>query len=118
MEKQLTKLIFSVEDAENAKNVLMKYAGGIANDNSLFKKAIGVTYNKDYSYLSMKRSQLQNCKYIDAIFKSTALTGSRFSNTVFQNCYFPNVSMDFCLFYDCDFIYEKEDCSIINANCK
>ena len=43
MEKQLTKLIFSVKDAENAKNMLMKYGGGIANDNTLFKKAIGVT---------------------------------------------------------------------------
>lgn len=116
MEKKLTKLIFSVEDTENAKNMLMKYAGGIANDNTLFKKAIGVTYDKDYSYLSMKRSQLQNCKCIDAIFKSTALTGSNFLNTVFQNCYFPNVSMDFCLFYDCDLISKKEDCSIINAN--
>ena len=104
---------YNQEDVEISKSIIRKYSDTAANNNFLFQKAYKTTYSQDYSYLSLKRSNLIECQCKNAHFKSSTLTGSTFQHTLFYNCDFLNASLDFCLFYNCDFFSNNQ---IVGAN--
>lgn len=107
---------FNQKDIEISKSLIRKYTDNVANNNLLFQKAYKTTYSQDYSYLSLKRSNLINCQCKNAYFRSATLTGSTFQHTLFHNCDFLNASLDFCLFYNCDFFSDKQTKAISGAN--
>lgn len=98
------------------KQLLIKHAGHAANNNMIFQKSFRANYSDDYSFLSLKRSRLLECVCTHANFNATALSGSTFQKTLFQDCNFKNSSVDFCLFYKCCLKAENEENGVINAN--
>ena len=107
---------YSLTEVEKGKSELLKYTNNALNNNLIFKKAYKATYDKDYSYLSLKRSKLVKCWCMNAMFNSAILTGSDFQHTTFSNCEFLNASFDFCLFYGCELTSNDSSKAISGAN--
>ena len=107
---------FSNAEITQGKQLLIKHAGHVANNNMVFQKSYKANYSDNYSFLSLKRSRLLDCVCDHANFTATAFSGSTFQETVFRNCNFKNASVDFCLFYKCCLEAENEEKGIINAN--
>lgn len=98
------------------KQLLMKHAGHVANNNIYFQKSYQANYSDNYSFLSLKRSRLLDCVCDHANFTATAFSGSTFQKVLFRDCNFKNALVDFCLFYKCCLETKNQENGIINAN--
>lgn len=107
---------FSNTEIAQGKELLIKHAGHVANNNMLFQKSYQANYNDNYSFFSLKRSRLLDCVCDHANFTATAFSGSTFQETLFRDCNFKNASVDFCLLYKCFLEAVNEENGIINAN--
>lgn len=116
MSELLSKNIFNEEEINNSKRIFSEYSGSVANNNLLFREGYKAVYDKDYSFLSLKRSRLLKCQCNAANFEASALTGSDFQNTDFLNCKLSNATLDYCTFFKCNFYDEENNYPIIGAN--
>jgi uncharacterized protein YjbI with pentapeptide repeats len=68
------------------------------NNNKVFEIAIGATYSGDYTRKSLKRSNLTQCKFIEADFTRVAATGSKFLKSDFIDCNINGANFQYCDF--------------------
>ena len=64
----------------------------------LFKFFCNTTIKQDFSRQSLKRINVAECNFTDCKFNGVAATGSKFSDTVFQNCDFSGANFQYCCF--------------------
>jgi len=110
---------FSKFEIEKATSVLYKYGDDRAcSNNRIFGKGIKATYNDDYSYMSLKRTRLEECKVIKSNFTAAAVTGSRFIQTSFIDCKISGANFQSCDFVGSsfqDFSHEIETSNFSNS---
>jgi uncharacterized protein YjbI with pentapeptide repeats len=95
---------FTKSKVEKATESLYEYGDNRAcSNNRIFNKAIKATYyNDNYSYMSLKRTFLKECTIVKSDFSGAAVTGSKFIQTLFNNCVISGTN-----FQCCDFIESK-----------
>ncbi|MCL2311874.1 MAG: pentapeptide repeat-containing protein [Firmicutes bacterium] len=94
---------FSEAEINEATSVLYEFSDNRAcSNNRLFKKAIKATYSGNYKRMSLKRTFLKECTIKKANFNGSAVTGSKFIQTLFEDCKILGAS-----FQCCDFIESK-----------
>ena len=82
---------------------LGKYGFKATNDSYPFTGAEEAHITGDFSFESVKRTNLKYRKVEDAVFSSAAVTGSYFEKCDFQTCKLDNADYEYCNFKECDF---------------
>ena len=92
---------FTESEIKKATASLYKYSDNRAcSNNRIFRKAIKATYSGDYSNMSLKRTFLKECKIQNSNFSRAAVTGSKFIQTIFEDCIISGTSFQCCDFID------------------
>lgn len=82
---------------------LSKYGFKATNDSYPFSGAEGAHITGNFSFESVKRTNLKDRRIEDAVFSSAAVTGSYFEKCDFKTCKLDNADYEYCNFKECDF---------------
>jgi|GEM_PF-1199897 len=115
MENSVT---FSLSQIEEAKKRLQNFGDDRANSNNhIFKYPKGRSFVKEnYSNMSLKRTFLNDCKFVDSNFGGAAVTGSKFIATEFEKCIIHGASFQCCDFIKSKLIDMEQAHLITNSN--
>lgn len=95
---------YSKKKIEKAvQNIEQKLPDRDVYNGQLFQQFYKANISRDFTRKSLKRINVKNTKFMSCSFVAAAGTGSKFTQTVFDNCDFSGSNFQNCYFNKCDF---------------